>query len=125
MLLSDVKQTAAQRNDPRTENDPRLNAILDYIRTHCDYPVTLDELSKEFYLNKYYLCRMFKNKLGFGISDYIESCRLSNAIPLLRAGVPISTVALKTGFGSDTYFISTFKKHFGISPKKYVKEVTQ
>ncbi len=125
LLLSDVKQTAAQRNDPRTENDPRLNAILDYIRTHCDYPVTLDELSKEFYLNKYYLCRMFKNKLGFGISDYIESCRLSNAIPLLRAGVPISTVALKTGFGSDTYFISTFKKHFGISPKKYVKEVTQ
>ncbi|MFR1982504.1 MAG: helix-turn-helix domain-containing protein [Christensenellaceae bacterium] len=54
--------------------------------------------------------RMFKAKMGFGVSNYIDSCRLSNAIPLLREGLPISTVALKTGFGSDTYFISTFKK---------------
>lgn len=124
LLLNEVRQTDSQQNETLRNDDPRLNEILDYIRTHCAYPVTLDELSKRFYLNKYYLCRMFKNKLGFGISGYIESCRLSNAIPMLREGVPISTVALKTGFGSDTYFISTFKKHFGISPKKYAKEVT-
>lgn len=66
---------------------------------------------------------MFKAKTGFGISDYIESCRLSNAIPLLREGVPVSTVALKTGFGSDTYFISTFKKNLGTSPKQYIKKI--
>lgn len=65
--------------------------------------------------------RRFKAKMGFGISNYIESCRLSNAIPLLREGLPVSTVALKTGFGSDTYFISTFKKNLGFSPKKYLK----
>ena len=49
-------------------------------------------------------------------------CCLSNAIPLLREGLPVSTVALKTGFGSDTYFISTFKKNLGFSPKKYLKQ---
>lgn len=48
-------------------------------------------------------------------------CCLNNAIPLLREGLPVSTVALKTGFGSDTYFISTFKKNLGFSPKKYLK----
>ena len=92
-----------------------------YIRKHCDYPISLDELSKKFYLNRFYLCRLFKAKLGFGISDYIEACRLSNAIPLLRQGLSVSTVALKTGFGSDTYFISAFKKNLGFTPKQYVK----
>lgn len=123
LFINDVKQTAVRENTPGRDDDKRLNLILEYIRAHCAYTVTLDELSREFFLNKYYLCRMFKDKLGFGISEYIESCRLSNAIPLLREGVPVSTVALKTGFGSDTYFISTFKKHLGVSPKKYVKEV--
>lgn len=126
LFINDVKQTSAF--DPvfiSDTGDKQLNRIMEYIRDHCTYSLTLDELSREFYMNKYYLCRMFKSKLGFGISEYVESCRMSKAIPLLRAGLPVSTVALKTGFGSDTYFISTFKKHLGTSPKKYIKEGTR
>lgn len=125
LLINDVKKTTV--SDPvfiSDTGDAQLNRIMEYIRDHCTYSLTLEELSREFYLNKYYLCRMFKNKLGFGISEYVESCRMSKAIPLLRAGLPVSTVALKTGFGSDTYFISTFKKHLGTPPKKYIKEGT-
>lgn len=123
LLINDVKKTEIDVPMRVSDTgDAQLNRIMAYIRDHCTYSLTLEELSREFYLNKYYLCRMFKHKLGFGITEYVESCRMSRAIPLLRAGLPVSTVALKTGFGSDTYFISTFKKHLGTSPKKYIKE---
>ena len=123
LLIVNDMQKAAPREQSAEGEDKRINEIMEYIRANCNYPISLDMLSEKFYLNKYYLCRMFKAKMGFGISDYIESCRLSNAIPLLREGVPVSTVALKTGFGSDTYFISTFKKNLGTSPKQYIKKV--
>ncbi len=114
----------AQSLHPAESNeDPRLNEIMKYIQENCSEPITLDLLSNQFGLNKYYLCHMFKAKMGFSISDYIESCRLSNAIPLLCEGMPVYAVALRTGFGSDTYFISTFKKNFGTSPKKYLKKL--
>ena len=124
-LVGDTQKFSVREQDstPSPREDRRINEIMDYIRNNCNYPISLDMLSEKFYLNKYYLCRMFKAKTGFGISDYIESCRLSNAIPLLREGVPVSTVALKTGFGSDTYFISTFKKNLGTSPKQYIKKI--
>lgn len=93
----------------------------------CEHGVSHQFLKQRLYLIQLLLLlkdirRMFKAKMGFGISNYIESCRLSNAIPLLREGLPVSTVALKTGFGNDTYFISTFKKNLGFSPKKYLKQ---
>ena len=93
---------------------------MEYIQKNCEYPISLESISKEVYLNKYYICRLFKQKLGFGINDYIKTCRLNNSITLLREGLPVSTVALKTGFGSTSYFIHTFKQTFGMSPKKYM-----
>lgn len=106
-----------------TDEDPRLNEIMKFIQENYSNPISLDMLSSNFSYNKYYLCRLFKEKMGFGISDYIKSCRLSKAILLLQEGMSVSDVALKTGFGSDTYFISTFKKNFGTSPKQYLKKM--
>jgi YesN/AraC family two-component response regulator len=106
-----------------TNEDPRLNEMMKFIQENCNYAISLDMLSSKFSFNKYYLCHIFKAKMGFGISEYIKSCRLAKAIPLLREGMSVSDVALKTGFGSDTYFISTFKKNFGTSPKQYLKKL--
>lgn len=103
--------------------DPRLNEIMKFIQENYMYPISLDMLASRFSFNKYYLCRLFKEKMGFGINDYIRSCRLSKGIQLLQEGMSVSDVSLKTGFGSDTYFISTFKKYFGISPKQYLKKM--
>ena len=121
LVINDVQSLPHYNIAPQNFENPRIQEIMEYIRLNCNFPISLEMLSKKFYLNKYYLCRLFKSTTGFGISDYIEACRLSNAIPLLREGVPVSTVALKTGFGSDTYFISTFKKNLGTSPKQYIK----
>ena len=115
LLIADIRsENLAPMSLYSTDDDPRINEIMEFIRTHCNEPLSLDMIGKKFYLNKYYLCRLFKAKVGFGISDYIESCRLVNAIHLLREGMSVSTVALRTGFGSDTYFISTFKKNLSL-----------
>lgn len=123
LLIEEIQpiENELHLKDTYENDDARIKATMKYIQENCEYPLTLDSISKEVYLNKYYLCRLFKNKLGFGINDYIKACRLNNSIALLREGIPVATVALKTGFGSVSYFIHTFKTAFGTSPKKYMQ----
>ncbi len=123
LMINEIAKSSDDAPYTASSDDKRINEIMTYIRDNCQFPISLDELSKKFFLNKYYLCRLFKSKLGFGINSYIESCRLSNAVPLLQQGRTVSEVAFKTGFGSDAYFINTFKNTFGMSPKKYIKEL--
>lgn len=121
LMIDNMSQSTHLELSSQSYSNPRIKEISEYIQMNFAYPISLDQLSKQFYLNKFYLCKLFKEQTGFGINEYICACRLNKAVALLNAGETVSTVALKTGFGSDTYFISTFKKNLGVSPKQYIK----
>ncbi len=109
----------------RQSRNPQVRAVLEHIDANFRQPVTLDELSALCYLNKYYLCRLFRRETGFCIHDYITYRRLACAVALLRAGESVSAAAIASGFGSDTFFITTFKKHLGVTPYRYACQYSQ
>lgn len=86
-------------------------------------------LNSEFAIND--LCRevamsrtSFYNKMKIitnqSPNEFIRLVRLNRAAKLLKDGHDsITEVASLTGFGDVKYFSTAFKKHFGISPKKY------
>jgi len=98
---------------------PQVRLVIDYIDANYDRAIRLDELSALCYLNKHYLCRLFRRETGFCIHDYMTFRRLSHAIAFLRSGESVGSTARLTGFESDTFFITTFKKNIGITPYKY------
>ena len=105
--------------------DPRIRIVLEYIDDNYIHQPSLDELAKLCYLNKYYLCRLFRQETGFSIGDYITYRRMSAAMKLLRKGESISNVARLSGFKSDTYFITSFKKNFETTPYQYMHRSIQ
>lgn len=109
----------------RPGHNPQVRTVLEYIDVNFRQPVTLDELSALCYLNKHYLCRLFRRETGFCIHDYITYRRLACAVSLLRAGESVSAAAGASGFGSDTFFITTFKKHLGVTPHRYACQYKQ
>jgi len=102
-----------------------IRIVLEYIDDNYIHQPSLDELAKLCYLNKYYLCRLFRQETGFSIGDYITYRRMSAAMKLLRKGESISNVARLSGFKSDTYFITSFKKNFGTTPYQYIHRSIQ
>lgn len=101
--------------------NPRIKDIFEFIDANFMRGISLDELSAHCYLNKHYLCRLFKKETGFCIHDYIVYRRISRSMVMLRAGESVSSAASSAGFGSDTFFITTFKKYIGMTPYQYVK----
>ena len=58
---------------------------------------------------------------GITFRTYITYVRVFKAKGLLREGYSVNIVGEMVGFKSISYFISTFTKIEGISPKRYSK----
>lgn len=94
--------------------------ILDYINTHLEQKITLDLLENMFFVNKYYLCHIFKLNTGFTVNEYITYKRIIKAQEMLNQNIPVLEASDAVGFGDYSNFYKAFKKIVGCSPKKYV-----
>ena len=110
-------------NMPGVTYNDKISKIIYYINENLNKDVSLQMLSSRFYLSKYHLLREFKKNTGYTIHRYIQQKRLIMARELLRENKQITEVCSQCGFGDYSNFIRSFKKEFGMSPKKYFKRV--
>lgn len=79
---------------------------------------TVENVAKKINLEKHYLARIFKQKTGKSVKDYILEKRMKNAEILLKNGYDIKTVSQLSGYSDQFAFSKAFKKTIGISPSK-------
>ncbi len=102
------------------EQNEKVEDIIRYISENLSKRLTLDDLTKKFYLSKYYLCREFKRVTGFTVFDYIRYKRVLTAKTKLQNGQPINEVWRELGYVDYSNFYRIFKKISGMSPREYV-----
>ena len=80
--------------------------VKEYLEQHYAEKITLDELSKQFFINKYYLTRVFKEQFGQSITAYLTSLRITHAKQLLRfSDKSVEEIGLECGLGQLHYFV--------------------
>lgn len=100
-----------------------LVSVKNYMDEHYIEKITLDDLEAQFFINKYYLLKIFKETYGVTISNYLISRRITRAKQLLRfTQMTIDEVGCAVGMDGAGYFSRMFKKSEGISPKEYRKQ---
>lgn len=108
----------SEKNMRRIE---QLKNVLHMIETSYDHPITLDEMAAAAGMNAKYFCRFFHEMTHRTPIDYLNYYRIEQACFLLAtSGESITDVGLSCGFNDTSYFIKTFKKYKGVTPKKYV-----
>ncbi|MGE5631196.1 MAG: AraC family transcriptional regulator [Caulobacteraceae bacterium] len=103
------------------EYDEGIGSVIKYINENLSGDLTIDALASLFYMSKYYLMHKFKSKTGYTIHNYILQKRLIMANNMIRNGRPVTEACLKCGFGDYSNFVRSFKKSFGLPPKKHHK----
>ena len=115
-----------RHNFPLTDPTGSMNTIYQiqkFIDEHCLEPITLNEVSNMFFIDMYYLSRLFKRICGFSFKEYLILQRLSKAKDLLVEGdTSITCVCDASGFSNVNHFIRIFKKNEGITPYQYRKK---
>lgn len=94
--------------------------VKEYLDQNYRSKITLDDLAARFYINKYYLTRVFKEQYGQSISAYLTSLRITHAKQLLRfSDKSVEEIGLECGLGASHYFSRVFKEIEGVPPSVY------
>ena len=85
-----------------------------------DTDFTIDRLCREMAMSRTLFYGKLKTLTGQGPQDFMRLIRLEQAAMFLKQGDSVLDVSVKAGFVNVKYFSTVFKKHFGVSPSKYL-----
>ena len=98
----------------------QLKIIMEYIQTHLDTDLTLNQLANLIEISPHYFASLFKQSTGLSPHKYITQCRLEAAKTLLRQrDLAIALICQEVGFKNQSHFTRIFRQHFNITPKVY------
>lgn len=82
--------------------------------------VTLEELSRVFYLSRPYLSKYIKEHSNQTFNEQLRKIRLNKARHLLKHGnLKVESVAESVGYQNVEHFNRLFKKKYNMTPVQY------
>ncbi|MBW8365172.1 MAG: AraC family transcriptional regulator [Rhizobium sp.] len=99
----------------------RFGKVLDYIETHLDEVLSVEQLSRIANFSKYHFHRQFAEHTGVSVFRYIQLLRLRQATYRLAFdhGARIIDIALEAGFENPESFSRAFRNTFEQSPSEF------
>ena len=97
--------------------------IKDYIDQYYLEDINLEIIAQALCINKYYMCHLFKELVGYSPMKYIIRRRIGEAQSLLlNTDYSIIRIATIVGYNTSNHFHNIFVKMVGMSPNKYRKK---
>lgn len=97
-----------------------LNCLQEH---YMDADMSTNMVAQKVNLSNSWLSTKFKEEVGIGLSDYLNSIRIQKAKQLLdQSDYMIYEVAEMTGFTSSQYFSKIFKQFTGLTPNEYKRK---
>ena len=98
----------------------KLKKALTFIHENYDKPISLIDITKPTELSTKYFCMFFKKMTNKTPIDYLNIYRVEMATKkLINTDLSVTEIAFSCGFNDLSYFIKTFKKIMGVTPRKY------
>lgn len=115
------ESSTAIRISDKDSVEQKLRIIQTYIEQNLGEKLTLDIISRQVNLSKYYLCRLFTKHLDISPRQYIIQRRIAKSKQLLKQEqtMQVVDIALICGFANHSHFNRQFNKSVGMSPKTY------
>ena len=102
------------------ENSDTVSRLLSYISMNFRESLTLNSVSEELGMNKYYISRIFSQKIKMSFREYISMLRSNYAASLIRISDDnFDEIASESGFESLRTFYRVFRNIYGVSPAQY------
>ena len=121
LLLEELKNT--QLRQVSTKNQDRLLTMMAFIQENHGEKLTLEEIADAAAVSTRECLRCFRNAIDRSPVEYLNDYRLQTALKLLEnTDMPVTEIALRTGFGGSSYFSKMFRRTYGKTPAQHRKE---
>ena len=120
-IASGLLRLYAELFSEGTGHSDHIQRVESYVQAMYMEHITVEQIARRMNLDRRYLSRIFKEKTGQTIQQYLLSVRLEAACLCLREGRSVQEAAQLCGYEDVSNFSKMFKRHYGISPA-YWKE---
>jgi len=88
----------------REEYISRINRVLDYVETHIDEDLTLEDLARVASFSPFYFHRIFGAMVGETLNAFVQRIRVEKAASKLISNPKklVTEIALDCGFSGST-----------------------
>lgn len=122
LLVLLMEESWHPENRKEASKKQNLQEVKEYLDQHYRENISLDRLAEQFFINKFYLTRIFKEQFGVSVNSYLLEVRITRAKHLLRfTDLTVEVVGAECGMRDANYFSRVFKKLEGISPGEFRK----
>ena len=98
----------------------RAEEVRTYLEQNLTRDLDMNEVARAASLSPFYLTRIFKARYGVPPYRYLIGLRITHASELLRdSSLTVTQICHRSGFNSLSHFITTFRRHVGMSPSQY------
>ena len=102
------------------DEDYSIHDILMYIDAHSSDTLKIETLANMCHMSYSYFAKTFHKLYGQSCKEYIEFVRLCKVENLLLfTDYDLNYISMETGFSDCSHLIRTFKRKYGLTPKKY------
>ena len=108
--------------NPHSTQAKTVKSIISYINHQYAEPITIERLAEEVNLNRHYMIRLFRQFTNMTPMEYLIQTRIHASLPLL-ANNTVTSAGFEVGFNNVSYYIRTFRKWMGKTPRAYKKGV--
>lgn len=114
------KKLNISKHNTRKELYKLIIATKEYLHDNLKESVSLDTISRDIGISKYYLHRLFTEINSVTPLEYLTIHRLKKAKEKLQYSKDsVFEIAITCGFDNTAYFSNTFKKYTGLSPTQF------
>lgn len=115
---------AMYRQNPVTSTN-LSDRIKEYIQLNYANDVSIISLADTFNITPTYLSKVFHEKTGVKLIDYVSDVRILNAKRIMceNPDILIKDVTLLVGYFSTRHFTNVFLKNVGIYPSEFQKRI--
>ncbi|WP_415881953.1 AraC family transcriptional regulator [Neptuniibacter sp. QD72_48] len=103
------------------DSHPLLHKLMQQIKDKPEYEWTVEEMAESAAMSRSKFAALFKDTVGQAPMEYVTGLRMALAKGLLKNNRPVGLVANQVGYENASSLAKVFKKHFGVTPKQWVK----
>lgn len=116
-LLAPTLGAASESLPLPTPMDPRIVAVLGFLRESPQHYDSLDALAEKVHLSPSRLAHIFKLEVGVPVRRYVLWNKMRRALDFALAGDSLTTAALSAGFSDSAHLSRTVRAMLGIAPE--------
>ena len=123
-LVELIRPQARVQHRP-AEAAGRFDPVLDFMRSHLDRSLSLEQLAAVAGLSPFHFLRSFRDQQHATPQQVLMALRSAEAKRLLARGMGPAEVAAAAGFSDQAHLTRSLQRRYGITPAAYQRQLGQ